>query len=72
MCACVTKNARQKYGRETIIEVMLFSNGVILKIYSAHTNENGLMSEVHNYSIHICKHTCIYIASQFWVRFLQK
>ena len=29
------------------VTCMLFSNGGILKIYSAHTNEKGIMSEVH-------------------------
>ena len=62
---------RNMHERSSSLMCMVFSNGGISDIYSAHANEKGIMSEVHNYNIHICKHICIYIASQLWLRFLQ-
>ena len=50
----------------------IFTYGEILSHYVAHTNQNGIMSEVHTYNIHINKHTCIYFATQIWVPVLQK
>ena len=50
----------------------IFTYGGILSHYVAHTNKNGIMSEVYTHNTHINKHTCIYFATQLGVPFLQK